>query len=123
MPSGTWPSFFPGVQAGLSQEFVSPVEISEMESGEIRHRKDRRGKMQRVGVSWVFEGNLMAMFLAWHNYRLNKGKDYFLISLPLGRDSTAVAQYTARFADGQFSVALKELPNTWLVTSRLEVFN
>ncbi|MDC1268158.1 hypothetical protein N8Z76_00335 [Gammaproteobacteria bacterium] len=105
-----------------------------------------------MGVNWIFKGNYLAIFLAWYKYRLYSGRDSFTINLPLGRDTldgaeailatdtsilatstilidsdsglvSGASDYTARFVDGKLSVKLKELPSTWSVSARLEVFN
>lgn len=117
-----WPLFLPNPELGFSGRTDSPIDATEMDSGEIRQRPVRRGRRYRLTASFVTDGLGVALFHSWVKFKIRDGVDpiEFVDGLPvIGGDFIAVETF---MQGSQYGVALKEGPDTWEISFRLEAF-
>lgn len=113
----TWPASFelPTTSFSGAQE-ANSIRTS-MDSGAVRQRRRFTAERLVLSVKWQFSDLEMAVFTAFHKFRLNLGNDYFIMNLPVGGD---VQPHTVRFVDGKFAQAYADVMH-WDVTAQLEV--
>lgn len=67
---------------------------TEMESGSQRQRQRYTASNEQLTLSWIFTPSDMSTFRQFYNNSINKGADFFTISLDIGE---GMVTYDARF--------------------------
>jgi hypothetical protein len=88
-----------------------------MDSGAVRQRRRFTIDIAFMNVAWEFTESQMAVFIAWHRYKIGLGTDWFNINLPSGN---GFAVHICRFVEGRFDQEYVE-GDAWRVGAILEV--
>lgn len=113
----TWPTSFglPSTNFAGAQD-ANSIRTT-MESGVVRQRRRFTAERLVLNAKWEWNDLQMAVFIAFHKFRLNLGNDYFIMPLPLGG---GVNNHVVRFLDGKFAQNYSAVSH-WDVSAQLEV--
>jgi hypothetical protein len=113
----TWPAEFPLPNVDLSASLEPNTIRTTMDSGATRQRRRFSSDVITVDASWSLSDTEFGVFIAYHDYRLNAGNDWFEMPLPLGG---GVHVHVVRFVEGKFDQQYDEV-SYWTVSAKLEV--
>lgn len=103
-----------GYSGSQDQAFIR----TEMEAGSVRQRQRFSAANTQMEMNWIFNASEMATFKTFFDTTINRGSDWFTISLNVGAGNTS---YEARFAKPyQFSYVDG---GYWRVSGTIEVRN
>jgi hypothetical protein len=113
----TFPTTFPLPTADLAADEQANSIRTRMESGSTRQRRRFSIESLAVDVTWELNDEQMAMFTAFHKYKINLGNDWFEMQLPLGG---GVQTHKVRFQEGKFAQKYQDVGH-WEVTAKLDI--
>lgn len=111
----TWPSVLPNPSTNFSGSVESATVRTKMDSGYVRSRKRFTQQVETLKVRWEMSDEQLAIFKAWHRFKISAGADWFLCNLALG---SGMRQYKVRFASNYDDSHKGVL--YWTVTASLE---
>lgn len=113
----SWPTYLPAPQRrGYEINPGDPTLRTQMDAGPDRVRRRFTAIPSRIGVGWCFSEAQLALFEAWHKYKIADGSAWFTVNLVNGQGSQSVE---ARFAKPPKKVLLGG--SNWDVGAELEV--
>jgi len=112
---------FPLPQRALSLRAGANTSRSRITNGLNGQRQRYPGQENFINVAWEMKMSVFAQFLAFHEFAINLGSDWFSIPLPIGpATGDLYVDTVVRLVDGQFKFTYRE-PVHYLVTAELEM--
>ncbi len=115
-----WPDKFPRPKRNLSGGLVPAVVSSTMDTGRPRQRVRFQTPYYQYPVTFQMDDATMALFQAWHLYKIKNGKATFEITFPTGAGGEQTVE--AFMLKGVFNAVYKDVMN-WEVSFTLCIFD
>lgn len=113
-----WPSNLRAPVVGYGVKPVAAFIRTDMEAGAPRQRKRFTAVPHNLSLSWRFTAAQMADFRTFFNTTINRGTDWFTMTLDAGSGLTS---YDVRFVAPYESTLLSGV--NWAVSGQVEVNN
>lgn len=113
----TFPVDFPAPNTSLLVNGSPNSVRTQMDSGLVRQRRRFTVEQVQVRVQWTMGDTELAVFVAWHKFKIGLGNDWFIMNLPLGGE---VQPHVVRFLDGKFDHQYVPV-SYWDVSAILEI--
>ncbi len=114
----TWPTTLPNpLLSGYQGESGANVSRTDMDAGPPRQRLRYSDAPENFSLTFKFKPAEMQTFVSFHRVDINRGNDWFLMTLDIGE---GFEEYSVRIVSGLYQK--QALPGmNWQVSFKLEV--